>query len=63
LFPFCRVTENIRVAVKEPHRELRMSWSTALLWKLAILIPLETGGAVLARLAKGIGEIDGEFLK
>ena len=25
--------------------------------KLAILIPLETGGAVLARLAKGIGEL------
>ena len=40
-----------------------MSWSTALLWKLAILILLETGGTVLARLAKGIGEIDGEFLK
>jgi hypothetical protein len=31
--------------------------------KLAILIPLQAGGAVLARLAKGIGEIDGEFLK
>jgi hypothetical protein len=26
--PFCRVTEHIRVAVKKPHRELRMSWST-----------------------------------
>ena len=31
--------------------------------KLAILIPLEAGGAGLAPLAKGIGEIDGEFLK
>jgi hypothetical protein len=31
--------------------------------ELAILIPLEVGGAVLAPLAKGIGEIDGEFLK
>ena len=31
--------------------------------ELAILIPLEAGGAVLAPLAKGIGEIDGEFLK
>ena len=33
LFSFCRVTEHIRVAVKEPHRELPMSWSTALPWK------------------------------
>jgi hypothetical protein len=31
--------------------------------KLAILIPLEAGGAVLAPLDMGIGEIDGEFLK
>jgi hypothetical protein len=31
--------------------------------KLVILIPLEAGGAVLAPLAKGIGEIDGDFLK
>ena len=31
--------------------------------ELAILIPLEAGGSVLAPLAKGIGEIDGEFLK
>jgi hypothetical protein len=31
--------------------------------KLAILIPLEAGGAVLAPLATGIGQIDGEFLK
>lgn len=31
--------------------------------ELAILIPLEAGGAVLAPLAKGIGEVDGEFLK
>ena len=31
--------------------------------ELTILIPLEAGGAVLAPLAKGIGEIDGEFLK
>lgn len=31
--------------------------------ELAILIPLQAGGAVLALLAKGIGEIDGEFLK
>ena len=31
--------------------------------ELAILSPLEAGGAVLAPLAKGIGEIDGEFLK
>ncbi len=30
---------------------------------LAILIPLEAGGAALAPLARGIGEIDGEFLK
>ena len=28
--------------------------------ELAILIPLEAGGAGLAPLAKGIGEIDGE---
>jgi hypothetical protein len=31
--------------------------------ELAIRIPLEAGGAALAPLAKGIGEIDGEFLK
>jgi hypothetical protein len=31
--------------------------------KLVILIPLEAGGAVLAPLAKGLGEIDGDFLK
>jgi hypothetical protein len=31
--------------------------------ELAILIPLEAGGAALAPLASGIGEIDGEFLK
>jgi hypothetical protein len=31
--------------------------------RIAILIPLEAGGAVLAPLAKGIGEIDGDFLK
>ena len=31
--------------------------------ELAILIPLEGGGAILAPLAKGIGEIDGELLK
>jgi hypothetical protein len=31
--------------------------------QLAILIPLQAGGAALAPLAKGIGEIDGEFLK
>jgi hypothetical protein len=31
--------------------------------ELTILIPLEAGGAVLAPLAKGIGEIDGDFLK
>jgi hypothetical protein len=31
--------------------------------ELAILIPLEAGGSVLAPLATGIGEIDGEFLK
>ena len=31
--------------------------------ELAILIPLDAGGAVLAPFAKGIGEIDGEFLK
>jgi len=31
--------------------------------ELAILVPLEAGGATLAPLAKGIGEIDGEFLK
>ncbi len=30
---------------------------------LAILIPLGAGGAALAPLARGIGEIDGEFLK
>jgi hypothetical protein len=30
---------------------------------LTILIPLEAGGAVLVPLAKGIGEIEGEFLK
>ena len=31
--------------------------------ELAILIPLDAGGAVLAPLATGIGEIDGDFLK
>ena len=31
--------------------------------ELAILIPLEAGGSELAPLAKGIGQIDGEFLK
>jgi hypothetical protein len=31
--------------------------------ELALLIPLEAGAAVLAPLAKGIGKIDGEFLK
>ena len=31
--------------------------------ELALLIPLEAGGSALAPLAKGIGEIDGEFLK
>jgi len=31
--------------------------------ELTILIPLEAGATVLAPLAKGIGEIDGEFLK
>lgn len=31
--------------------------------ELAILIPLEAGGAALAPLARGMGEIDGEFLK
>ena len=31
--------------------------------ELAILIPLEAGGAVLAPLTKGIGEVAGEFLK
>ena len=31
--------------------------------ELVILIPLEAGGDVLAPLAKGIGEIDGDFLK
>jgi hypothetical protein len=31
--------------------------------ELAILMPLDAGRAVLAPLAKGIGEIDGEFLK
>jgi len=31
--------------------------------ELAIVIPLEAGGTVLASLAKGIAEIDGEFLK
>lgn len=31
--------------------------------ELAILIPLEAGGAALAPLASGIGEIEGEFLK
>jgi hypothetical protein len=31
--------------------------------ELAILIPLDAGGEVLAPFAKGIGEIDGEFLK
>ena len=30
--------------------------------ELAILIPLEAGG-LLAPLARGVGEIDGEFLK
>lgn len=40
-------------------RATRRTWNA----KLAILIPLNAGGAVLAPLAKGIGEIDGEFLK
>ena len=31
--------------------------------ELAVLIPLEAGGDVLASLAKGIGEIDGDCLK
>jgi hypothetical protein len=31
--------------------------------ELAILIPLDAGGAVLAPFAKGIGKIDGGFLK
>lgn len=31
--------------------------------ELAILIPLAAGGAVLAPFAKGIGKIDGPFLK
>jgi len=31
--------------------------------ELAILIPLDAGGDVLAPLAKGIGDVDGEFLK
>ena len=31
--------------------------------ELAILIPLDAGGAVLAPFAKGIGKIDGAFLK
>ena len=31
--------------------------------ELAILIPLEAGGAALAPFARGMGEIDGEFLK
>lgn len=31
--------------------------------ELAVLIPLEAGGAALAPLAKGIGEIEGDFLK
>lgn len=31
--------------------------------ELAVLIPLEAGGDVLASFAKGIGEIDGNFLK
>jgi hypothetical protein len=31
--------------------------------ELAIVIPLDAGGAVLAPFAKGIGQIDGEFLK
>ena len=31
--------------------------------ELAILIPLKLRGAVIAPLAKGIGEINGEFLK
>jgi hypothetical protein len=30
---------------------------------LAIRIPLEAGGSVLAPLARGIGEVRGEFLK
>jgi len=31
--------------------------------ELTILIPLDAGGAVFAPFAKGIGEIDGKFLK
>ena len=31
--------------------------------ELAIVIPLDAGGADLAPFAKGIGEIEGEFLK
>jgi hypothetical protein len=31
--------------------------------ELAILIPLDVGGAALAPFAKGIGEIEGPFLK
>ena len=31
--------------------------------ELVILIPLEAGGAALAPFAKGIGTIEGEFLK
>jgi hypothetical protein len=31
--------------------------------ELAVVIPLEAGGAALAPLAKGIGKIEGEFLK
>lgn len=31
--------------------------------QLTILIPLEAGGSALAPLARGIGEIDDEFLK
>jgi hypothetical protein len=31
--------------------------------EFTLLIPLEAGGAALAPLVKGIGEIDGEFLK
>jgi hypothetical protein len=31
--------------------------------ELTVLIPLEAGGAALAPRAKGIGKIEGEFLK
>ncbi len=31
--------------------------------ELVLLIPLDSGGAVLSKAAKGISEIDGDFLK